>query len=232
MGLKPGQKLVVFRFENRIEMIPAEPIKKLRGFARGIDTRVPVMRTASVRGRRWPSPRPSCRPSSMAVAQPVAPELSAPVARHWRARCAFSPRLVTKSSSSGSVRAAVIPFAEPGACARAADPRGRRARRRGSPNRARLIARSTRSTRSGVPAVAPRWPSSPSSCTNSRSAAFSTTSASHRRRRRPAYGKPASSPWTTREASRSLAEPQHPAAGLLMCPPPEAAGEELAGGPR
>ncbi len=41
MGLKAGQKLVVFRFENRIEMIPAEPIKKLRGFARGIDTRVP-----------------------------------------------------------------------------------------------------------------------------------------------------------------------------------------------
>jgi AbrB family looped-hinge helix DNA binding protein len=25
MGLKPGQKLVVFHFENRIEMIPAEP---------------------------------------------------------------------------------------------------------------------------------------------------------------------------------------------------------------
>ncbi len=41
MGLKAGQKLVVFRFENRIEMIPAEPIRKLRGFARGIDTSVP-----------------------------------------------------------------------------------------------------------------------------------------------------------------------------------------------
>lgn len=41
MGLKAGQKLVVFRFENRIEMIPAEPIKKLRGFARGIATSVP-----------------------------------------------------------------------------------------------------------------------------------------------------------------------------------------------
>ena len=41
LGLKAGQKLVVFRFENRIEMIPAEPIKKLRGFARGIDTSVP-----------------------------------------------------------------------------------------------------------------------------------------------------------------------------------------------
>jgi AbrB family looped-hinge helix DNA binding protein len=40
MRLKAGQKLVVFRFENRIEMIPAEPIKNLRGFARGIDTNV------------------------------------------------------------------------------------------------------------------------------------------------------------------------------------------------
>ena len=41
MGLKAGQRLVVFRFENRIEMVPVEPIKKLRGFVRGIDTRVP-----------------------------------------------------------------------------------------------------------------------------------------------------------------------------------------------
>ena len=41
MRLKPGQRLVVFRFENRIEMIPVEPIKKLRGFAPGIDTSVP-----------------------------------------------------------------------------------------------------------------------------------------------------------------------------------------------
>ena len=41
MGLKAGQRLVVFRHENRIEMVPVEPIKKLRGFARGIDTAVP-----------------------------------------------------------------------------------------------------------------------------------------------------------------------------------------------
>lgn len=41
MGLKAGQRLVVFRYENRIELIPAEPIKKLRGFARGIETAVP-----------------------------------------------------------------------------------------------------------------------------------------------------------------------------------------------
>jgi hypothetical protein len=31
----------LLRFEYRIEMIPAEPINKLRGFARGIDTSVP-----------------------------------------------------------------------------------------------------------------------------------------------------------------------------------------------
>jgi AbrB family looped-hinge helix DNA binding protein len=41
LGLRAGQKLVVFRFENRIEMIPAEPIRKLRGVACGIDTSVP-----------------------------------------------------------------------------------------------------------------------------------------------------------------------------------------------
>jgi AbrB family looped-hinge helix DNA binding protein len=41
IGLKPGQKLVVFRFDNRIEMMPAEPVRKLRGFVRGIDTNVP-----------------------------------------------------------------------------------------------------------------------------------------------------------------------------------------------
>jgi AbrB family looped-hinge helix DNA binding protein len=41
MGLKAGQRLEMFRFDNRIEMIPSEPIKKLRGFARGIDTSVP-----------------------------------------------------------------------------------------------------------------------------------------------------------------------------------------------
>ena len=41
MGLRPGQRMVVFRFENRIEMVPAEPIRKLRGFARGIDPEVP-----------------------------------------------------------------------------------------------------------------------------------------------------------------------------------------------
>jgi AbrB family looped-hinge helix DNA binding protein len=41
LGLRAGQRLVVFRHQDRIEMVPAEPIQKLRGFARGIDTDVP-----------------------------------------------------------------------------------------------------------------------------------------------------------------------------------------------
>lgn len=41
IGLRAGHKLHVFQHKNRIELVPAEPIKKLRGFARGIDTTVP-----------------------------------------------------------------------------------------------------------------------------------------------------------------------------------------------
>jgi AbrB family looped-hinge helix DNA binding protein len=41
MGLRPGQRFVVFRHENRIELVPVEPMRRLRGFARGIDTSVP-----------------------------------------------------------------------------------------------------------------------------------------------------------------------------------------------
>ena len=41
MGLRPGQRLVVFRHEHRIELVPVEPMRRLRGFARGIDTSVP-----------------------------------------------------------------------------------------------------------------------------------------------------------------------------------------------
>ena len=38
LGLKPGQKLQVFLYDNRIEMIPARPARELRGFLKGIDT--------------------------------------------------------------------------------------------------------------------------------------------------------------------------------------------------
>lgn len=41
MGLKPGAKLQVIQFGDRIEMIPVRPIKSLRGSLRGIDTSVP-----------------------------------------------------------------------------------------------------------------------------------------------------------------------------------------------
>lgn len=41
LRLKPGQKLQVLRYENRIELIPIPDIKAMRGFAKGIDTSVP-----------------------------------------------------------------------------------------------------------------------------------------------------------------------------------------------
>ena len=41
MGLRPGQKVRVLQFKNRIELIPIEPMKALRGFVKGIDTTVP-----------------------------------------------------------------------------------------------------------------------------------------------------------------------------------------------
>ena len=41
MGLEPGQRVQVFRYFDRIELIPVRPLKSLRGFLRGLDTRVP-----------------------------------------------------------------------------------------------------------------------------------------------------------------------------------------------
>ncbi len=41
MRLRPGQRLVVFRHQNRIELVPVEPIRRLKGFLKGIDTSVP-----------------------------------------------------------------------------------------------------------------------------------------------------------------------------------------------
>ncbi len=40
LGLKPGQKIQVVLYGNRIELIPLKPIKKARGFLKGIDTTV------------------------------------------------------------------------------------------------------------------------------------------------------------------------------------------------
>jgi len=41
IGVSPGEKMQVVVCENRIELIPLEPIANLRGFLKGIDTRVP-----------------------------------------------------------------------------------------------------------------------------------------------------------------------------------------------
>ena len=40
LGIRPGQKVQVIPYEGRIEVIPLEPIKKTRGFLKGIDTQV------------------------------------------------------------------------------------------------------------------------------------------------------------------------------------------------
>lgn len=38
LQLSPGQKLQVIAFGNRIELIPEQKIKKMRGFLKGINT--------------------------------------------------------------------------------------------------------------------------------------------------------------------------------------------------
>ena len=41
LNLTPGQKIQALLYEDRIELIPVRPIKKTRGFLKGIDTTVP-----------------------------------------------------------------------------------------------------------------------------------------------------------------------------------------------
>ena len=40
LGIRPGQKVQVVQYENRIELIPIKPIRKTRVFLQGIDTTV------------------------------------------------------------------------------------------------------------------------------------------------------------------------------------------------
>lgn len=40
LSLKPGEKLRVLRYDNRVELIRIRPIKELRGFLRGMDTTI------------------------------------------------------------------------------------------------------------------------------------------------------------------------------------------------
>ncbi len=37
LQLKPGQKMLVIEYDNRIELIPDREISELRGFLKGID---------------------------------------------------------------------------------------------------------------------------------------------------------------------------------------------------
>lgn len=38
LKLKPGQKMRIIEYDNRIELIPDRDISELRGFLKGIDT--------------------------------------------------------------------------------------------------------------------------------------------------------------------------------------------------
>lgn len=40
LGLKPGQKIQIFSYDNRIELIPLNPMAQMRGFLKGIDTSI------------------------------------------------------------------------------------------------------------------------------------------------------------------------------------------------
>lgn len=41
LGLSAGQKVQAFRYLDRVEFVPVKPMRAMRGFLRGIDTRVP-----------------------------------------------------------------------------------------------------------------------------------------------------------------------------------------------
>jgi len=40
MGIVSGQKIQILTYRNRIEMIPVKPMKKMKGFLKGINTEV------------------------------------------------------------------------------------------------------------------------------------------------------------------------------------------------
>lgn len=40
LGIRPGQKVQVILYGSRIELIPLKPIKKSRGFLKGLNTTV------------------------------------------------------------------------------------------------------------------------------------------------------------------------------------------------
>ncbi len=40
LGIRPGQKLQILQFADRIEFVPLQSIRSMRGFLKGIDTDV------------------------------------------------------------------------------------------------------------------------------------------------------------------------------------------------
>jgi len=40
LDLRPGEKVQVLRYENRIEFIPVRKMKRMKGFLKGMDTRI------------------------------------------------------------------------------------------------------------------------------------------------------------------------------------------------
>lgn len=40
LSIRPGQKVQVMQYGNRIELIPLKPVKRMRGFLKGIDTTI------------------------------------------------------------------------------------------------------------------------------------------------------------------------------------------------
>jgi len=40
MEIVSGQKIQILTYQNRIELIPVQPMKKMRGFLKGLDTTV------------------------------------------------------------------------------------------------------------------------------------------------------------------------------------------------
>jgi AbrB family looped-hinge helix DNA binding protein len=41
LKLRAGQKVQAILYEDRIELVPVRPIRKMKGFLKGIDTTVP-----------------------------------------------------------------------------------------------------------------------------------------------------------------------------------------------
>ncbi len=40
LSIKPGEKMQVIHYANRIELVPVKKVKSMRGFLKGIDTTV------------------------------------------------------------------------------------------------------------------------------------------------------------------------------------------------